>query len=133
MSENSRPAALTKRLLAFLIDMFLLAPFALNALLGHLWLQPLLLLSYFAFMESSSWKATLGKRLFSIQVVQADGQAITFSQACIRNVCKLLTIPLMLLFTIPMFFSKKKQGLHDLAVDSYVIDGKTALKEVSTR
>lgn len=72
-------------------------------------------------MESSSWKATLGKRLFKIEVQHRTGDAITFPEACVRNLCKLLSLPALVLFIIPMFFSKDKQGLHDLAVDSYVV------------
>ncbi len=121
--ENNclNPSSLTRRLLAFLIDLFILALFTNPIFISLFWVPPIIFVGYFAIMESSTWKATLGKRLFNIQVQHREGEAITFPEACVRNVCKLLSLPALFLFAIPMFFSKDKQGLHDLAVDSYVV------------
>jgi uncharacterized RDD family membrane protein YckC len=39
---------------------------------------------YFAFLESSSWRATVGKRLFGLYLADTRGNPITFWRACQR-------------------------------------------------
>ncbi len=72
-------------------------------------------------MESSQLKATVGKKLLGIQVVDVQGQTLSFPRALGRNLCKLLGLPILIFFAIPMLFSDMNQGLHDMAVDSYVV------------
>lgn len=70
-----------------------------------------------AFLESSSSQATYGKRLLRIKVVNINGERMSFKKAFLRNIIKLV-FPLGL---ISYFFTKNKQALHDLAVQSFVV------------
>jgi len=76
---------------------------------------------YAAFMESSSWGATIGKRLVGLRVVTSLGERLTFEQATIRHLMKFLS-----LFTATVGFmmagwTKRRQALHDLPLDCLVI------------
>jgi len=44
----------------------------------------------YAFMESSSWRGTPGKRIMKLQITDNAGNPISFGKALIRNVIKLL-------------------------------------------
>ena len=76
---------------------------------------------YFALMESSANQATLGKKVFNIIVTDEQGQRIDFKKASIRFAIKYLCSFIFLLF-LPIFFTQKKQTIHDLSVHTIVID-----------
>ncbi len=44
----------------------------------------------YSFMESSSWKGTIGKRIMKLQITDNKGNPISFQKAIVRNVIKLL-------------------------------------------
>ncbi len=76
---------------------------------------------YCAFAESSSWRATVGKRLLGLQVITAGGGRISFGQATVRHFMKFLS-----LFTAGFGFmmagwTKRRQALHDMPCDVLVI------------
>jgi len=71
---------------------------------------------YCTLLESSSWQATLGKRMMKIRVTDMQGEKIGFGQANARFWYKGLVFGV---FMIP--FTKKKQGLHDLIANTMVI------------
>jgi uncharacterized RDD family membrane protein YckC len=76
---------------------------------------------YCAFAESSSRRATIGKRIMGLQVVNADGGKVSFGQATIRHFMKFLS-----LFTAGVGFmmagwTKRHQALHDIPCDCVVI------------
>jgi uncharacterized RDD family membrane protein YckC len=76
---------------------------------------------YAAFTESSSHRATLGKRIVGLQVVTASGDRLTFGQATVRHFMKFLS-----LFTAAVGFmmagwTKRRQALHDMPSDCVVI------------
>jgi uncharacterized RDD family membrane protein YckC len=76
---------------------------------------------YAALSESSSYRATVGKRIMGLQVVNADGGKLTFAQASARHVMKFLS-----LFTLGIGFlmagwTKRRQALHDIPTDCLVI------------
>jgi uncharacterized RDD family membrane protein YckC len=76
---------------------------------------------YCAFSESSRYRATLGKRLIGLQVVNAAGGKLTFGQASVRHFMKFLS-----LFTAGFGFmmagwTKRRQALHDMPHDCLVI------------
>jgi len=76
---------------------------------------------YAAFAESSSRRATIGKRIMGLQVVTADGGKVSFGQATIRHFMKFLS-----LFTAGVGFmmagwTKRHQALHDIPCDCIVI------------
>ena len=76
---------------------------------------------YCAFTESSSHRATLGKRIVGLQVVTASGDKLSFGQATVRHFMKFLS-----LFTVAVGFmmagwTKRRQALHDMPSDCVVI------------
>jgi uncharacterized RDD family membrane protein YckC len=76
---------------------------------------------YCAFTESSSHRATLGKRIVGLQVVTASGDKLSFGQATVRHFMKFLS-----LFTAGVGFmmagwTKRRQALHDMPSDCVVI------------
>jgi uncharacterized RDD family membrane protein YckC len=76
---------------------------------------------YSAFSESSKWRATIGKRIIGLEVVNASGGKLTFGQASIRHFMKFLS-----LFTVAVGFmmagwTKRRQALHDMPADTVVI------------
>jgi len=76
--------------------------------------------AYFTVQECSSFQATLGKRAVKIKVIDNAGNRISFGQAVIRDLLKLIPI-VGWICCIVIGFSEKKQGLHDMAVCTYVI------------
>ncbi len=68
---------------------------------------------YFAFLESSSWQATFGKKLLHLQVTTLEGKRISFWRATRRHFGKMLSRALAFLGLFMIFFTKKKQALHD--------------------
>ena len=76
---------------------------------------------YSAFSESSKWRATVGKRIIGLEVVNASGGKLTFGQASVRHFMKFLS-----LFTVAVGFmmagwTKRRQALHDMPADTVVI------------
>jgi uncharacterized RDD family membrane protein YckC len=78
---------------------------------------------YEAFMLSSEWQATVGKRAMSIAVTGLDGQRITFARATGRHFAKLVSGPLLLgIGFIMAAFTARKQALHDMMAETLVIN-----------
>lgn len=77
---------------------------------------------YGPMFESSPLQATLGKLALRLQVCNREGQRLTFRQAVIRNVCKIVffkfTFGIAWLFPL---WTQKKQALHDLVAQTLVI------------
>ena len=76
---------------------------------------------YCAFSESSSWRATLGKRIVGLQVLTSAGGQLSFGQATVRHFMKFLS-----LFTATVGFmmagwTKRRQALHDMPSDCIVV------------
>jgi uncharacterized RDD family membrane protein YckC len=76
---------------------------------------------YCAFSESSSWRATVGKRVLGLQVVTSSGDKLSFGQASVRHFMKFLS-----LFTATVGFmmagwTKRRQALHDMPQDCLVV------------
>lgn len=76
---------------------------------------------YCACAESSAWRATVGKRIFGLQVVTSSGGKLSFGQATVRHFMKFLS-----LFTAAVGFmmagwTKRRQALHDMPSDCVVI------------
>lgn len=83
---------------------------------------------YHAVQESSTRKATLGKLIFGLIVVDLYGNRITFLRASTRFLAKILTL---LTFSIGFFiaaFTEQKQALHDMFVDTVVVTKNTTFE-----
>lgn len=78
-------------------------------------------LLYFPAMESSARQATFGKSLCGIKVTDMDGRRLSFLQALLRNIAKILSaIPLNIGFLLAAF-TKRKQALHDMLAKCLVV------------
>jgi uncharacterized RDD family membrane protein YckC len=83
--------------------------------------------AYFSWMTASASQATLGKMAVGIKVVRSNGQGLSLGRSFGRWVAMfglaLITCNLALLVSAFMSgLSARKQGLHDMMVDSLVVD-----------
>jgi uncharacterized RDD family membrane protein YckC len=76
---------------------------------------------YGAFTESSSWRATVGKRVLGLQVVTADGGKVGFGQATVRHFMKFLSLFFLTIGFMMAAWTKRRQALHDMPSDCLVI------------
>lgn len=111
-----------KRAAALMIDYIILGFFVGISMFGSNLglLSGLSVWLYFTLLESSTLKATIGKKIMGLEVVSMyDGGKLTFTEAALRSFFKLLFPFLGCLFAI---FSKRSQALHDLVARTVVID-----------
>ena len=76
---------------------------------------------YAALSESSRYRATIGKRILRLQVVNAEGGKLTFGQASARHVMKFISLFTLGIGFLMAGFTKRRQALHDLPTDCLVI------------
>ena len=76
---------------------------------------------YEAFMLSSEWQATVGKRAMSIVVTGADGRRISFARATGRHFAKYISVCIIGIGFIMAAFTAKKQALHDMIAETIVV------------
>lgn len=72
---------------------------------------------YFACFESSNRKATIGKQLLRLQVTNLEGERLSF----VRASCRYFLQAIIRVGVLFIFFTKKKQALHDKMVRTVVI------------
>lgn len=77
---------------------------------------------YYAILE---WKygATPGKMLMEIKVIPSQGK-MTIWKSMLRNVLKVFSLGLLAIGYILIFFTKKRQALHDILAGCLVIKEK---------
>jgi uncharacterized RDD family membrane protein YckC len=75
---------------------------------------------YEAFLESSSFQATLGKMIFGMKVTDLNGNRISFERATGRHFAKWLSLFVLCIGYIMVGFTERKQGLHDLLAGTLV-------------
>jgi uncharacterized RDD family membrane protein YckC len=78
---------------------------------------------YEAFMESSSYQATLGKMIFGMKVTDLNGNRISFERATGRHFAKWLSAMILGIGYIMVGLTDRKQGLHDLLAGTLVRRG----------
>ena len=78
---------------------------------------------YYAFMESSPYQATLGKKALGLKVTDMNGRPVSFGRATGRYFGKVLSHMLLNIGFIMAGFTQKKQALHDMLADCLVIRG----------
>lgn len=76
---------------------------------------------YFALTESSSWQATVGKKLLKLKVTDMHGQRISFGKATGRYFGQILSGMICGIGYIMVAFTEKKQGLHDMMAGTLVV------------
>jgi uncharacterized RDD family membrane protein YckC len=77
---------------------------------------------YEAWMLSSPWQATVGKRALSIAVTGLDGGRISFARATGRHFAKYISALLLGIGFIMAAFTVRKQALHDMLAETLVIE-----------
>jgi uncharacterized RDD family membrane protein YckC len=77
---------------------------------------------YHAKMESSSWQATLGKKVLNLRVTDLYGARMSFARASGRHFAKLITgmIPLGVGFMLAGL-TETRQALHDMIAGCLVL------------
>ncbi|MGH9712892.1 MAG: RDD family protein [Candidatus Acidiferrales bacterium] len=77
---------------------------------------------YYAYMESSTYQATLGKMALGLYVTDLNGQRLSFGRASGRFFAKLISglIPLAIGY-IMAGFTARKQALHDIIAGCLVL------------
>lgn len=78
---------------------------------------------YEAFMESSSYQATLGKMVCGLKVTDLYGNRISFERATGRHFAKWLSGMILCIGFIMAGLTERKQGLHDLLAGTLVRRG----------
>jgi uncharacterized RDD family membrane protein YckC len=76
---------------------------------------------YYAFLESSAWQGTIGKKALGLEVTDLAGQRITFARASGRFFAKIISSIILLIGYIMAGFTEKKQALHDMIAGCLVI------------
>ena len=77
---------------------------------------------YEAFMTSSAWQATVGKRALGMVVTDLDGHGISFGRATGRHFAKLISGMTLGIGFLIVAFTTRKQGLHDMIADTIVVN-----------
>jgi len=102
--------------IGFLLGMsFIFAPISSLPMFGLWWYGGLFGFSwlYYACFESSSRQATPGKQVLGLKVTNLKGKKIGFWRASARYFGKFLSRLLFCFGFLMVFFTKKKQALHD--------------------
>lgn len=126
---------LGKRIIAYFIDgilislvtlilYFIFFPFYYFA--AYFIIAPLVFVGtivYYIAMEGGGWHATLGKRAMGLYVASEDGSGITYSKAMLRYIGKIFSGLIFGIGYLMGAFSEKKQCLHDIMANTYVLEG----------
>ena len=91
------------------------------ALIGVSFLPLMVDWLYFALMESSDKKGTLGKMICGLVVTDEHGQRITFGRATGRYFAKALSFAICFIGVIMVGGDARKQGMHDKLAKTYVV------------
>jgi uncharacterized RDD family membrane protein YckC len=76
---------------------------------------------YYALLESSSWRATLGKKALGLEVTDLYGNRISFGRATGRFFAKIISSIILFIGYIMAGFTEKKRALHDMIAGTLVI------------
>jgi uncharacterized RDD family membrane protein YckC len=72
-------------------------------------------------LESSPWQATVGKKMFGLEVTGLAGQRISFARATGRHFAKNISLFALGIGFVMIGFTEKKQGLHDMIAGCFVV------------
>jgi uncharacterized RDD family membrane protein YckC len=76
---------------------------------------------YYASMESSTWQATLGKKILGLKVTDLAGNRISFGRASGRFFGKILSGMILGIGFLMAGFTARKQALHDMLAGCLVL------------
>ena len=133
-SNNIIYAGFQIRFIALIIDFIILflIGFAIGVIVGILGIFDLwesvskvvsfvIVVTYFALMESSQKQATIGKSAMGLKVTDLNMNRITPLKAVLRYGAKIISGLIILIGYIMAGFTQKKQALHDILVGTLVI------------
>jgi uncharacterized RDD family membrane protein YckC len=78
---------------------------------------------YFSLCESSTWQATVGKKVLGLRVTDEYGNRVGFARATGRYFGKIISSLICLVGFIMVAFTERKQGLHDMLAGTLVLEG----------
>jgi uncharacterized RDD family membrane protein YckC len=81
----------------------------------------LVYLTYNMLFELTGWKATIGKKICGLRVIDVNGEKITILQSLGRNVGAILSIALTMFPFLSIFGSEYKQQWYDNLAKTYMI------------
>lgn len=120
------------RLFAYLMDILfiIVLSFIAGSIFGSLGLLTsdtanllglIIAILYFSIQESSAKQATFGKQIMGIKVVDENLHRISFGRAVGRYFGRILSGIILCIGYIMIFFTQRKQALHDKIVSTLVI------------
>ncbi len=80
--------------------------------------------AYEAFLTSSEWQGTIGKRVLNLKVTDLNGNRISLARATGRFFAKILSFAICDIGVIMVAFTERKQGLHDMIAGTLVWKGR---------
>lgn len=138
--KDFRYSGITRRAIATLIDEVLILAIGAIMIMQLDFMGAIIYLVfrwlYNAVMESSQKKATIGKKIMKIAVVDSHGEKISFKQATKRHLMKALLLliflvgamkknylflSIFLLACTLLIITEEKQGVHDRITNSLVV------------
>ncbi len=132
---NFHYAGFGKRLIALLIDSLILTGIGficylflssfLNGITFHLIARLLGIIigwSYFAFLESSSLQATIGKKLLGLIVTDEYNKSLNWEQATGRHFSKILSGMIIGIGYLMPLWNERNQALHDKIAGTLVLE-----------
>lgn len=120
-------ASFWKRLTAYNIDLtvLVLVLFPLSMLIEDNTLFYVIcfvvVIGYHAGLESSPYRATLGKRYHGLIVLDQNGRTLSFAKALLRILLKFVSAAIALGGFTMIALTKRKQGLHDYILGTVVV------------
>jgi len=81
----------------------------------------LVMILYHAAWESSPLQGSLGKKLCRLVVVDLDGQRLTFVNAFLRNLGKIVSGSILGIGYLNIIWNEHKQAWHDIFAKTYVV------------
>ncbi|MBQ7543222.1 MAG: RDD family protein [Clostridia bacterium] len=89
--------------------------------------------AYYTLFEGGEWHATPGKRLFGMQVVNANGFGIDYGTAAVRSLSRFLSGIFLGAGFWMALFSDNRQTLHDKLAGTFVVDCDAAAERGACR
>ena len=76
---------------------------------------------YYAVLTSSSWQATVGKKVLGLKVVDENGDRISFGRATGRYFAKIPSALILCIGFLMVAWTNRKRGLHDMIANTLVV------------
>jgi len=76
---------------------------------------------YYALLESSAWRGTLGKKALGLEVTDLSGHRVSFARATGRYFGRIISAFILGIGFIMAGFTAQKQALHDMMAGCLVI------------